>query len=147
MVIASPRKSFRTLRTVPLEFEDEKIQLLATAVKQLQEIALKHPVNVAAISGDATLTDDQLLANVDSSAASRTITLPSAVGRDGRRLIVKKADSETTTTVTVTPDGSETVDGQTGMVLVSPWSGLELASDGSNWIVVSLVGYVENLTF
>ena len=65
-----------------------------------------------------------------------TLTLYTAVGNDGRALeIVNRG----TGTITVDPNGSQTIDGATTR-LVGAGTALRIRSDGANWIVVSGTG-------
>lgn len=75
-----------------------------------------------------TLTDSDYL--VECTANTFTITLPTAVGIEGRIYNIKN-----TGTGTITVEGSETIDGETTQT-VSQWSNLKVMSNGANYIVI-----------
>ncbi len=74
----------------------------------------------------------------DSSGGAFSVTLLTAVGRKGRRLVIKKTDVSSLD-VTVDPAGSETIDGAATFLLVSQYHGIELCSDNTNWLVISII--------
>jgi hypothetical protein len=63
-----------------------------------------------------------------------TLTLPTAVGRTGKRYTVKKTDSGTSTTVATT--AAQTIDGAATAVLTAQYASITLVSTGSNWSIV-----------
>ncbi len=72
---------------------------------------------------------------VDATGGNRVITLPTAVGIAGRTYAVKKVDVSANT-VSVTPNGAETIDGvAAATVLAVQWARVLLVSDGTNWLV------------
>lgn len=87
------------------------------------------PVTIVATS---TLLDDTHAVVLVSAAA--TITLPTAVGIAGRLYNVVRTG---TGDVTIQPDGTETISGDTSLVLVAQWSSAVVISDGSNWVIGS----------
>jgi hypothetical protein len=94
--------------------------------------ATKVATKSANYTADAT---DHILF-VDASGAARTITLPSAVGLDGRQYIIKKKDSSTNAVI-IAADGSETIDGDATVSLTMQWSVRTIVSDGANWMIIS----------
>lgn len=71
----------------------------------------------------------------DATAQSNVINLPAAATAGaGRRYIIKKTDS-TGHTCTVTPNGSEKIDGAATQVITSQYTGIPLVTDGSNWFL------------
>lgn len=139
MALVSPRASFRSLRTVPLEFADEKLVLLAKAIQQAQERLVRHPIEVASVTADYTALDIDQLIKADATTGNVTVTLPTAAGRTGRRIIVKKTDS-TNNLVIIDPDGSETIDGSSSISLTQLNASREMMSDGTNWQLISAIG-------
>ena len=139
MALSSPRKTFRGLRTLPLEFQDPDVQLVAQAIKQLQELSLLHPVEVKSTAASYTLEDHVLAVLGDATTGNVTITLLSAVGRKGRRVIVKKTDA-TANLVIIDPNASETIDGSTTLSLTQQYAVREMVSDGTNWQLVAAIG-------
>jgi hypothetical protein len=73
---------------------------------------------------------------VDASGGNRTITLPSAVGLDGRQYIIKKKDSSANSAI-IAAAGSETIDGDATVSLTMQWSVRTIVSDGANWMIIS----------
>lgn len=65
-----------------------------------------------------------------------TATLPAAASHKGRVYVIKKYGSETNT-VTIDPDGSETIDGESTKVMATENEAYMIQSDGSNWFVLS----------
>ena len=77
-------------------------------------------------------TTDNVLAFTGSSAA--TLTLPTAVGCDGRSYVIKNASTTGPVPVlTVATTASETIDGNASWVLDESYETVTLISDGSNW--------------
>lgn len=70
----------------------------------------------------------------DATSGSITHNLPTAVGNYAR-ITVKKIDSSANT-VTVDPNGTETIDGGTTAVLRKRWESITLISDGTNWVII-----------
>lgn len=81
----------------------------------------------------AVNTDDVIL--VDASSASFTLTLFTAVGNTGKKLIIKKTNS--TNTVTVDANGSETIDGSLTYLLQTILDEVTIISNGTGWVIES----------
>ena len=64
-----------------------------------------------------------------------TVTLPTAVGYDGKHYTIKKIDISTNA-VTVTGSGSETIDAETTQIIVRKNVSLTIVSDGTNWKII-----------
>lgn len=62
------------------------------------------------------------------------VTLFTAVGNAGCILTIKRVDA--TNTTTITPNGSETIDGAASVSLSSNYQVSRLISDGTNWLVI-----------
>lgn len=84
----------------------------------------------------AVLTDDVILGN-PTAATDITITLPTAVGNDGKEFVIKKINSSIDDTVTIDADGTETIDGALTLTLDLQYHSVTLVSDGANWIKTS----------
>jgi len=70
-------------------------------------------------------------------AAAATITLPSAVGLEGREYDIKKVSATGGgRTVTIDGAGTETIDGSLTFALVSQYEAITVISDGANWWIV-----------
>ncbi|MFP5519911.1 MAG: hypothetical protein ACLGGX_08405 [Bdellovibrionia bacterium] len=71
----------------------------------------------------------------DASGAAFAVTLPTAVGITGREYTIKKIDNSANA-VTVTPSGTETIDGAASYSLGAQWKYVKMISDGANWLVI-----------
>lgn len=89
-------------------------------------------IAVTSVSANITLDNTESYVNVDASGASRNVTLPTAVGIKGTMYSVKKTDSSVNT-VTLLPNGSETIDGSVSVVLSYQYETVTVISDGTNW--------------
>jgi hypothetical protein len=63
---------------------------------------------------------------------SQMIFLYTAVGNTGKRLVFKKID-QSVRTMTISGNGTQTIDGQLSFVITDQWQGLSIVSDGTNW--------------
>ena len=73
--------------------------------------------------------------DVDASGGAVTVNLPTAVGNAGALIEVRKADSSTNT-VTVVPNGTQTINGAASLVIYNQYDSYSLRSDGANVEVV-----------
>jgi len=71
---------------------------------------------------------------IDCTSGTFTVNLFTAVGNTGRILIIKNSG---TGTITVDPNGSQTIDGATTQSLATQWSRIHIISDGANWKIIS----------
>ena len=90
---------------------------------------------VLSTSTDATLGDNRNTVLCDASSNSITITLPASANYLGIKYHIKKADSSSNM-VTIVPDGSETIDGQSSYVVNNQYESITLVCDGSNWFII-----------
>jgi hypothetical protein len=72
----------------------------------------------------------------DATAQAITLTLPTALGVNGREYIVEKIDAGANT-VTVNTTAGQTIDGVSTKVIVSQNEAYTFVSDGTNWTVMS----------
>jgi hypothetical protein len=84
----------------------------------------------AAKTANYTLTSTDY--QIECTANSFTITLPTAVGRTGQIYSVKNSG---TGTITLATTSSQTIDGQTTQTLVQ-WDNLQIMSNGASWIIL-----------
>lgn len=68
------------------------------------------------------------------STGSFAITLPTAVGNSGLTKTIKNISAATT--ITVTPNGAETIDGAATVALSNRYDSITVISDGANWYIV-----------
>lgn len=73
------------------------------------------------------------LVRVDPSGGGFTVNLPSAAGLTGLGVTIKNV-TNSTNTVTIDGDGSETIDGNTTTPLNTAYGSVTVVSDGSNWM-------------
>ena len=102
-------------------------------------------IESAISSGSESVTTTQASPNItvlnktyfcDCVNASLTMTLTTAANKAGRWIKFKRTDV-TTNTLTLTPDGSETIDLQTAIILSGPNQPfVRIMSDGTNWKIV-----------
>lgn len=89
-------------------------------------------------TGNYTLTATDITVLGNATSGSITLTLPTAVGVTGQTYFLKKTDS-TANTVTVATTSSQTIDGQASKVLSIQYDGIQVASDGANWVITGMV--------
>ena len=77
---------------------------------------------------------DDVLILADATLGNMTITLYTAVGNSGRKIRVVKVDSSANT-VTVDASGAQTIDGALTQVLSAQYRRINIASNGSNWLI------------
>jgi hypothetical protein len=88
------------------------------------------------VAKSATYTVDGTDAVVAGTAGTAfTVTLPTAVGINGRRITVKKVDASANA-VTVGTTSSQTIDGATTFALATQYKFINVMSDGANWMNV-----------
>lgn len=93
---------------------------------------------VAPTSKTATFTAllSEMAYSVSASGGAVTANLPTAVGCAGKEFFVKKTDSSANT-VTLDPNGSETINGAATLALSTQHEGVSIESDGTNWFITS----------
>jgi hypothetical protein len=85
-----------------------------------------------AVSVSAATTD--YIIGVTSTAAARTITLPTAVGWAGKVYIVKdESGGAATNNITLATTSSQTIDGAASKAIATNYGTLSVYSDGANW--------------
>lgn len=87
------------------------------------------------VSANTTLDTTHHVVSVDASGGARTITLPTAVGINGREYTIRKLDSSGNA-VTIDGDGAETINGAATKVLAAQYDVATIMSNGSNWVVL-----------
>lgn len=117
--------------------------IVLTGLYTAASLTLDNPVGYDIVDGQRsypaiakntnyTVSTMDELVTVDASAAARTITLPTAVGRT-RRIVVTKTDSSGNA-VTVATTGGQTINGLATKSLAAQWSTAEFLPAGGNWI-------------
>ena len=90
---------------------------------------------VISISADTTLAENNNAVLCDASSGTITVTLPASANYSGIRYHIKKTDSSSNV-ITISPDGSETIDGQSSYVVNNQYESITLVCDGSNWFII-----------
>jgi hypothetical protein len=94
--------------------------------------SLNSPLTVAA-NYTAAIYNINIFANATSGAI--TVTLPTAIGNNGKMLSIKRINSNANN-VTVATTSSQTIDGNTTYVISNPRETITVVSDGTNWQVI-----------
>ena len=82
------------------------------------------------------LNDNGKLFNCDNSGGAIAITLPScSVAGRGFSVAFKKIDSSILNATTITPSGSQKIDGVGNYTLSTQWQYVVFKTDGSNWFI------------
>jgi len=111
----------------PADLADLRSTTMATGSVAMTGFAVAQRT----VTDDATLTTDDYAVWCDTTAGAIEITMPSAAGIDGQRFEVKNLTAANA--VTITPDGSETIDGAANAVLALQGQTAVLTSDGTNY--------------
>lgn len=89
--------------------------------------------DIATITSDTTLDNTHHVVIVDATSGNVTITLPAVSGIEGRFYHIKRTDSSVYT-VTIQPDGSETIDGETSQT-ISQYDNIQITA-GTEWSII-----------
>jgi hypothetical protein len=81
-------------------------------------------------------TDDIITTGSTNLTGAVTFTLPTAVGKVGKMITVKKTEGSAHA-VTVNTVSSQTIDGAADKVINTPFGYVTLYSDGANWLIFS----------
>ena len=96
-------------------------------------------LNRFSVSGDITIgASDDIVVLAVNTAAAREITLPSVSAvSDGRfYIVIDEYGSAYDNNITLTPNGSDTINGESSLVIDSSYSATWVIADGtSNWLV------------
>lgn len=91
---------------------------------------------VVTLTSTATLTNQHGAVMADASGAPFTLTLPTAVGADGRQYSIVKIDGSANA-VTIDTSATQTISGSATHELAAQYNAVTVVSDGANWIIVS----------
>lgn len=123
-----------TLKQIEKSVLDIQTALTAAGIA-LDGVGFFPSFSTRTITTDTTLTSSDYLVLVDATAGNVIVTLPASDTKEGYQIIVKKIDVSVNT-VTIEPDGSETIDGAANKVLTTQFEVVRTASDGATWWVV-----------
>jgi hypothetical protein len=82
-----------------------------------------------------TATSGEVINLLDCTSNAIAIDLPTAVGNTAK-ITFKKIDNSANTP-TVTPDGSETIDGEANQEILFQYTSFTIISDGANWYIIN----------
>lgn len=91
--------------------------------------------SVSAVQTGAYTAAAGELVRCDPTGGAFTVTLPTAVGIAGRKVLIKNVTSDTTT-ITIDGAGAETIDGAASVTITVGYGSVRLVSDGAGWMVV-----------
>lgn len=88
------------------------------------------------ITTPVTLTDDDwvVLVDDDTVGGAVTINLPAAADSEGNIYYIKKLG--TTGSVTIDPNGSETIDGATTLIITQQYDAPEIYCNSVEWLII-----------
>jgi hypothetical protein len=93
-------------------------------------------LNSTSINTTYTVSVNDCVVECDATTASFVVNLVAASSNLGRLYFVKKTDSSVHT-ITITPNGSDKIDGAATYVLSTQYQIVGICSDGTNWIICS----------
>ena len=124
---------------------------IATLQTRIGSVAGRTVSSTTVVSGGSTgssmsaipvvdLTTDTALTTkaiylCDETGGSFTVTLPTAIGKRGQMWYFLKVGG-TANTVTLQPDGTETINGDTDLLMAEPEMSITLFSDDANWRIL-----------
>jgi len=125
-----PEQLYDYLRKLLIELEKEH-----RSIYQMSKDVGSSVSSVKQISSSYTCTDSDRVLLIDASGGAVSVYLPSAGQVRNKLFTVVKIDSSGNA-VTLTPAGSETINGSSSKSLSAQWDKTEVVSDGSNWVEV-----------
>ncbi|MDX1938146.1 MAG: tail fiber domain-containing protein [Flavihumibacter sp.] len=108
-----------------------------TSPNSMLDVRGSFAANYRAVTGTATIAaTDNTVVFTGTSAA--TLTLPTAIGIEGRVYWIKNASTTSPTpTLTISTTSSQTIDGNPNWAMDEPNESIRVVSDGSNWYVLN----------
>lgn len=80
------------------------------------------------------ITGADCFLDIDATVAPVTAILPTAVNAGGKQYYIKKVDL-TYNPITILTTSSQTIDGNSSIIINVPWTSLGLHSNNSNWLI------------
>ena len=99
--------------------------------------------NSVEVSTNYTVIDTDWRIRMNAAAGTRTVTIPTAVGRGGKIFVIRKVDT-TFNIVSVVPSLLETIGGFSSWELRNPNDLVEIFSDGTTWHIIDYSNYDYN---
>jgi len=125
---------------VDLYFNDNKLKVTtASGIIFTGGIASQgaHTIKRVTRSSNYTAVTDDYVIGFNTTLASGTVTLATALVADGRAVIVKdEGGSASTNFITIATEGAETIDGSTTKQIIGDYGSLTLYSDSTNWFIM-----------
>lgn len=110
--------------------------IVAGNIVDKRQMVVARPARiVTSVSANTTLTDAHDVLLVDDAAAARDITLPTAVGRQGRDFTVIKI-TMSVNYVRMLTTSSQTINEASSYVIQERWESVTFISDGANWVIL-----------
>jgi hypothetical protein len=108
-----------------------------SAIDTLFVESIKTVTNSVTMSGNITEAESNKIVLANATSGNITLLLlAAATAGNGFKVAIKKTDASANT-VTLDPNGSETIDGEATYVLSRENESVFLVSDGANWKVIS----------
>ena len=112
--------------------QEEANRAFANAINNL--ISAGDTNTVKSPTADFTVGYEAGIYLVDATSAAVAVTLPPAASYKNKSFHIKKIDGSVNG-ITVTPNGSETIDGNASIAINTQYESYRLSSDGSNWYI------------
>lgn len=90
---------------------------------------------VRTLTSSDTLGYDDYFVMCNAAGGAITVSLPAAASWSGMAYLVKKTDASGNL-VTIDPNGSETIDGQSTLTIEVQYAAYWIVSDGSEWFII-----------
>ena len=124
LVINNNADDFDTLET---EVDANTLDIIdIKAERAYKDVIVNKAANYTAIIDDYVL--------VGTSVAEITITLPTAIGVDGRKISVSKRDNNAFNVV-IDTTLSQTINGDLTVIINNQYTSATFVSDGANWVI------------
>lgn len=92
-------------------------------------------------TANTTLTEDNVVVEVDTSGGVVTVTLDASIATDGAWVVVNDVGgSAGTNAVTINTSGSGTINGATSISISNNYGAVTLYSDGTQWYDLGSTG-------
>lgn len=90
---------------------------------------------VSDITSSLVLTTNYNVLNVDASGGNVTITLPALADMNNEDFVIRKVDSSSNQVI-IDPNGAETINGDTTLVIVNQYSAAHIISGDTEWGII-----------
>ena len=112
------------------------VGILTTSANSSLQVAGSFSLALTTKTANYTATATDSLILVDSTSGAVTITLPTAVNITGRHYTIKDWKGQSATNnITIATTSSQTIDGETTVVLAITYGSITVVSDGANWSI------------